>query len=124
MCKTSQEDQNRGRGAEDNQPRLLRSAKLHRVIHLKESAVQIYLARKQNTNKKSGRPVLGVGSRSSGQENGAKKHNGPRKVTVGNSDIANFETRDQRKTKLYKYIDRRGPPLSEKPMEFKIASNN
>ena len=35
-------------------------------------------------------------------------------VTVRNSDIAKFSTRDERKTKLTKYINRRGPCILEK----------
>ena len=43
-------------------------------------------------------------------------------VTVRNSDIAKFGTREERKTKLTDYINRRGPRTHEKTTEAKILS--
>ena len=44
-------------------------------------------------------------------------------VTVRNSDIAKFGTREERKTKLTEYINRRGPRTHEKTTEAKILSH-
>ena len=44
-------------------------------------------------------------------------------VTVRNSDIAKFGTRDERKTKLMEYLNRRGPRIHEKTIEAKIFSH-
>ena len=44
-------------------------------------------------------------------------------VTVRNSDIAKFGTREKRKTKLTEYINRRGPRTHEKTTEAKILSH-
>ena len=44
-------------------------------------------------------------------------------VTVRNSDIAKFGSREERKTKLTEYINRRGPRTHEKTTEAKILSH-
>ena len=44
-------------------------------------------------------------------------------VTVRNSDIAKFGTRDERKTKLMEYLNRRVPRIHEKSTEAKIFSH-
>ena len=44
-------------------------------------------------------------------------------LTVRNSDIAKFGTREERKTKLTEYINRRGPRTHEKTTEAKILSH-
>ena len=44
-------------------------------------------------------------------------------VTVRNSDIAKFGTREELKTKLTDYINRRGPRTHEKTTEAKILSH-
>ena len=44
-------------------------------------------------------------------------------VTVRNSDIAKFGTREEQKTKLTEYINRRGPRTHEKTTEAKIFSH-
>ena len=48
---------------------------------------------------------------------------GKLEVTVRNSDITKFGTRDKRKTKLTEYINRRGPRVHEKKTEAKILSH-
>ena len=50
MCKATQEAQTRERNASENEPRFLRSLKLHRPIPLKESAVQIILPKMSKKN--------------------------------------------------------------------------
>ena len=44
-------------------------------------------------------------------------------VTVRNNDIAKFGTRNERKTKLTEYINRRGQRVYEKSTEAKILSH-
>ena len=48
---------------------------------------------------------------------------GKLEVTVRNSDIAEFGTQDERKTKLMEYVNRRGPRTHEKTTEAKIFSH-
>ena len=48
---------------------------------------------------------------------------GKMEVTVRNSDIAKFGTREERKTKLTEYINRRGPRTHKKTTEAKILSH-
>ena len=60
MCKATQLAQTRKRNADDNKPRFRRSAKEHRAIPLKESAVKINFARKRNHNKGSKRNLDGL----------------------------------------------------------------
>ena len=48
---------------------------------------------------------------------------GKLKATVRNSDIAKFGKRDERKTKLMDYVNRRGPRVHEKTTEAKILSH-
>ena len=48
---------------------------------------------------------------------------GESEVTVRNSDIAKFGTREERKTKLTEYINRRGPRTHEKTTEARILSH-
>ena len=45
---------------------------------------------------------------------------GKLEATVRNSDIAKFATRDERKSKLMDYINRRGPRVHEKSTEARI----
>ena len=54
-----------------------------------------------------------------------RKYNEPGKVdvTVRNSDIAKFGTRDERKTKLMEYVNCRGPRIHDKSTEAKIFSH-
>ena len=44
-------------------------------------------------------------------------------VTFRNSDIAKFGTRDERKTQLIEFVNRRGPRIHEKTTEAKIFSH-
>ena len=53
MCKATQEVQTREPTVNDNEPRFLRSAKLHRAIPFKESAVRVKIARKRQPNRRS-----------------------------------------------------------------------
>ena len=48
---------------------------------------------------------------------------GKPEVTVGNSDIAKFGTRDERKVKSMDYVNRRGPRVHEKTTQAKILSH-
>ena len=48
---------------------------------------------------------------------------GKLEVIVRNSENAKFGTRDERKTKLMDYVNRRGPRINEKTTEAKIFSH-
>ena len=53
MCKATQKEQTQERNVNDNELRVIRSAKLHREIPLLGSALRINIARKSHHNKRS-----------------------------------------------------------------------
>ena len=131
MCKTTQKAQTQERNANDNEPRVRRSAKLHRAIPLQESAERINIARKCHPNKRSSKGLYGLyevlapGSvaRKFGQHTLVIPEPGKLDETVCNSDIAKIVTRGELKTKLTENINRLGPRILEKSNEAKILSH-
>ena len=131
MCKTTRDATTRERLAADNESRFIRTTKAHRAIPLKEHAVQINIARKKHPHKRSKKnldglyEVLAPGSivQKTDQYTSVIREPGKVEVTVRNRDIAKFGTRDERKTKLMEYVNRRGPRIHEKTTEAKILSH-
>ena len=115
----------------DNESRFLRSTKAHRPLPLKEHAVQLKITRTKHLHKRSKKnldglyEVLAPGSvvQKTEQYTSVLRDPGIVEVTVRNSDIAKFGTREERKTKLTEYINRRGPRTHEKTTEAKILSH-
>ena len=122
MCKATRDATTRERLAAGNESRFIRTTKAHRAIPLKEHAVQINIARKKHPHKRSKKnldglyEVLAPGSivQKTDQYTAVLREPGKVEVTVRNSDIAKFGTRDQRKTKLMEYVNLRGPRIHEK----------
>ena len=93
--------------------------------------MQLNIARKKHPNRLSKKNVDGIYEVLSPGSVVQKSHQftsvicepGKLDVTVRNSVIAKFGTRDERKTKLTKYINRRGPRVYEKSTEAKILSH-
>ena len=131
MCKATHNASSRERLATDNESRFLRTTKVSRPIPLKEHAVQINIARKKHAHKHSKKnlnrlfEILAPGSvvQEADQYTSEIRETGKLEVTVRNSDIAKFGTRDERKTKLMDYVNRRGPRIHEKATEAKIFSH-
>ena len=131
MCKATHNASSRERLDTDNESRFLRTTKVSRPIPLREHAVQINIARKKHAHKRSKKnldglyEVLAPGSvvQKTDQNTSVKREPGKLEVTVRNSDIAKFGTRDERKTKLMDYVNRRGPRIHEKTTEAKIFSH-
>ena len=131
MCKATKDATTRERLATDNESRFLRTTKAHRLLPLKEHAVQLSLARKKHLHKRSKKnleglyEVLAPGSvvKKTDQYTSVIREPGKMEVTVRNSDIAKFGTREERKTKLTECINRRGPRTHEKTTEAKIHSH-
>ena len=131
MCKATRDVTTRERLAADNESRFLRTTKAHRAIPLKEHAVQINIARKKHPHKRSKKnldglyEILAPGSvvQKADQYTSELRKTGKVEVTVRNSDIAKFGTRDERKTKLMEYVNRRGPRIHKKTKEAKIFSH-
>ena len=127
MCKATRDATTRERLAAVNESRFLRTTKAHRAIPLKEHAVQINIARKKHPHKQSKKnldglyEVLATGSvvQKTDQYTSVIREPGKVEVTVRNSDIAKFGTRDECKTKLMEYVNRRGPRTHEKTTEAK-----
>ena len=117
--------------AKDNESCFLRATHAHRPIPLKEHAVQINIARKKEPHRRSKEnldglyEVLAPGTVVQKTDHHTSVIREPRKlkVTVRNSDLANFGTRDERKTNLMDYVNRRGPRVHEKTTEAKIMSH-
>ena len=128
MCKATQEALSRDRIANDDEPRFRRSTKAHRAIPLKEPVVQLNIARKRHPNKRSKKnlnglyEILAPGSlvQKTDQHTSVIREPGKLRVTVCDSDFAKFGTRDKRKTKLSRYINRRGQRTFEKLTEAEI----
>ena len=122
MCKATKDATNRERQATDNESRFFRTTHAHRPLPLKEHAVQLNIARKKHLHKRSKKnldglyEVLAPGSvvQKTDQYTSVIREPGKVEVTVRNSDIAKFGTREERKTKLTEYINRRGPRTHEK----------
>ena len=132
MCKATKDATTRERLAIDNESRFLRTTQAHRPLpRLKEHAVQLNIARKKHLHKRSKKnldglyEVLTPGSvvQKTDQYTSVIREPGKMEVTVRNSDIAKFSTREERKTKLTEYINRRGPRTHEKTTEAKILSH-
>ena len=131
MCKATKDATTRERLATDNESRFLRTTKAHRPLPLKEHAVQLNIARKKHLHKRSKKnldglyEVLAPGSvvQKTDQYTTVIREPGKMEVTVRNSDIAKFGTREERKTKSTEYINRRGPRTHEKTTEAKILSH-
>ena len=91
----------------------------------------INIARKNHPNRRSKKnpdglyEVLAPGSvvQKTDQYTSVIREPGKVEVTVRNSDIAKFGTRDETKTKLMEYVNRRGPRTHEKTSEAKIFSH-
>ena len=122
MCKATKDATNRERQARDTESRFLRTTHAHRPLPLKEHTVQLNIARKKHLHKRSKKnldglyEVLAPGSvvQKTDQYTSVIREPGKVEVTVRNSDIAKFGTREERKTKLTDYINRRGPRTHEK----------
>ena len=131
MCKATRDATTRERLAADNESRFIRTTKAHRAIPLKEHAVQIHIARKRHPHKRSKNNLDGLyevlAPRSTVQKTdqytSVIREPGKVEKTVRNSDIAKFGTRDERKTQLMEYVNRRGPRIHEKTTEAKIFSH-
>ena len=131
MCKSVRDASIRERLANDSESRFLSTTKAHRPIPLKENTVQIKIVWKKNPHKRSKKNldglygVLAPGSvvQKTDQYTNVIHELGKLEVTVKNSDIAKFGTRDERKSKLMDYVNRRGPLVHEKTTEVKILSH-
>ena len=113
--------------ADDNESRFLSTTKAHRPIPLKENAVQINIARKKHPHRRSKKnldvlyEVLSPSSlQKTDQYTSVIREPGKLEVTARNSDIAKFGTRDERKTQIMDYLNRRGPRVHAKTTEAKI----
>ena len=126
VCKHTRDAQTRERNATDNVTSFLRSSQIHCAFPLKESAVQIKIARKRHPNKRSKKnldglyKVLALGSvvQKTYQKTSVIREPGNRRHGC-NSDIMKFGT----KTKLQIYKNRGGPRLLEKSTRAKILSH-
>ena len=131
MCTATSEALSRGMLAGDNESRILRSTKAHRPIPLEEHTVQLKIARKKHPNRLSKKNLDGLYEvlapglvvQKTHQFTSEIREPGKLVVTVRNSDLAKFGTRDERKTKLTKYINRRGARVYAKSTEAKILSH-
>ena len=131
MCKATKDATTRERLATDNESRFLRTTQAHRTLPLKDHAVQLNIARKKHLHKRSKKnldglyEVLAPGSvvQKTDQYASVIREPGKMEVTVRNSDIAKFGTREERKTKLTENVNRRGPRTHEKTTEAKILSH-
>ena len=131
MCKATRDATTREQLAADNESRFIRTTKAHRAIPLKEHAVQINIARKRHPHKRSKKNLDGLyevlAPRSTVQKTdqytSVIREPGKVEVTVRNSDIAKFGTRDERKTQLMEYVNRRRRHIHEKTTEAKIFSH-
>ena len=131
MCKAVRDASTLERLANDMESSFLSTTKGHRPIPLKIHAVQINIAWKKNPHKRSKKnfdgfyEVLAPGSvvQKTDQYTSVIREPGKLEVTVRNSDIAKFGTRDERKTKLMDYVNRRGPRVHEKATEAKFLSH-
>ena len=92
--------------------------------------MQINIARKKHLHRRSKKNLHGLyealapGSvdQKTDQLTSVIREPGKLEVTVQNSGIAKFGTRDERKTKLMDYVNRRGPRI-HKTTEAKILSH-
>ena len=131
ICTATNDTFSRERLLGDNEPRFLRSTTAHCPIPLKEHKVQLNIARKKHQKKTVQKipdglfEVLAPGSvvQKNDQFTSVIHEPGKLEVTVRNSDIAKFRARDERKTKLSEYINRRGPKVYEKSTEAKMLSH-
>ena len=102
MCKATKDATTHERLATDNESRFLRTTQAHRPLPLKEHAVQLNIARKKHLHKRSKKnldgfyEVLAPGSvvQKTDQYTSVIREPGKMEVTVRNSDIAKFGTRE------------------------------
>ena len=128
MCKAVRDTSTRERLANDSESRFLSTTKAHRPIPLKEHAVQNNIARKKSSHRQSKKNLDGLYEvlfpgpvlQKTDQYTSIIREPGKLEVTLRNSDIAKISTRDERKTKLMDYVNRRGPRVHEKTTEAKI----
>ena len=119
MCAATKDALSRELLADDNESRFVRPTKAQRPI-----------GRKKHPNRRSKKnldglyEVLAAGSvvQKTDQFTSVIREPGKLEVTVINSDIIKFGIRDERKTKLTKHINRRGPRVHEKSTEAKLRS--
>ena len=131
MCKATGDASTRERLATDNESRFLHTTKASRPIALKEHAVQINIARKKHPHRRWKKnldglyEVLATGSvvQKTDQYTSVIRKPGKLEVTIQNSNIAKIGTRDERKTKLMDYVNRRGPLIHQKTTGAKILSH-
>ena len=105
MCKAVRNAPTRGRLADDSESRFSSTTKAHHPVPLKEQAEQINIARKKNPHRRSKRnldglyEVLAPGSvvQKTDQSTSVFREPGKMEVTVRNSDITKFGTRDEQK---------------------------
>ena len=103
MCKATKDSHNRERLAGDNESRFLHTTKAHRPIPLKEHRVQLNIARKKHPDRRSKNnldglyEVLAPGSvvQKTDQYTSVIREPGKLEVTVRNSVITKFGTRDE-----------------------------
>ena len=103
MCKATKDATTCERLATDNESRFLRATQAHRPLPLKEHAVRLNIARKKHLHKRSKKnldglyEVLAPGSvvQKTDQYTSVIREPGKMEVTVRNSDIAKFGTREE-----------------------------
>ena len=130
MCKATKDAHSSERLVGDNESRSLHTTKAHRPIPLKGNTVQLNIARKKHPSRRSKKnldglyDVLAPGSvvQKTYQYTSVIREPGKLEVTVRNSDIAKFATRDERKSKLMDYVNRREPRVHEISTKAKINS--
>ena len=131
LCTATKEALSREQLAGDSESRFLRLTKAHHPIPLKEHTVQLKIARKKHPNRRSKKnldglyEVLAPGSvvQKTDQFTPVIREPGKLEARVRNWDIAKCGNRDERKTKLTEYINRRGPRVHEKSTEAIILSH-
>ena len=131
LCTATKEALSREQLAGDNESRFLRSTKTHRPIPLKEHTVQLNNARKKHPKRRSKEnldglyEVLAPGSvvQKTDQFTPLIREPGKLEARVRNRDIAKCGNRDERKTKLAEYINRRRPRVHETSTEAIVLSH-
>ena len=131
MCKATKDAHAHERLAGDNESVFLHTTKAHRPIPLKEHTVPLNIARKKHPQRRSKKNLDGLYEvlaprsvmQKTDQYTSVIREPGKLEVTVRNSDIAKIGTRDERKTQLMDYVNRRGPRVHQKTTEAKILSH-
>ena len=131
MCKATKDAYSRERLAGDNDSRFLHTTKAHRPIPFKEHTLQLNIARRKHPNRCWKKnldglyEVLAPGSVVQNTDQYTSVFREPRKleITVRNSDIAKFGTRDEQKTQLMEYVNRKWLRVHQKSTEAKNLSH-